>query len=176
MALRVVPCTVTAAREYIRKVHRHNAPPQGGLFAAACEDDGKLVGVAVAGRPVARALNDGWTYEVTRVGTDGTRNGCSILYGALRRAAKALGYLRGITYTLVEEGGASLRASGWQEDARIKGRSWTCPSRPRTDKHAIADRVRWVAYEVGWETRGGRILVDALAVPCRAQEGQLQLG
>jgi len=26
----------------------------------------------------------------------------------------------------------------------VKGRSWTCPSRPRKDKHPTADKQRWV--------------------------------
>ena len=38
--------------------------------------------------------DDGTTIEVTRVCTDGTANACSLLYGAMWRAAKALGYLR----------------------------------------------------------------------------------
>lgn len=73
--------------------------------------DGRLVGVAVAGRPVARALADGLTVEVTRVCTDGTRNACSALLGASRRVALVLGYQRGITYTLASEPGTSLRAA-----------------------------------------------------------------
>lgn len=164
--LRIVPCGITEAREFVRQVHRHNAPPVGGLFAVAVEQGRTIVGVAVAGRPVARPLDDGWTYEVTRVGTDGARNGCSMLYGAVRRAAKALGYLRGVTYTLVEEGGASLRAAGWREDGRLPGRSWSAPSRPRDDKHTLGARVRWVVTEVGWDERGER---PRVAMPAPAQ-------
>ncbi|MGT2493099.1 XF1762 family protein [Cupriavidus basilensis] len=47
-------------------------------------------GVAIVGRPVARALDDGWTLEVNRLCTDGTSNACSMLYAAaLARGARA---------------------------------------------------------------------------------------
>lgn len=39
--------------------------------------DGKLVGIAQVGRPVARALDDGKTCEVIRLCTDGADNACS---------------------------------------------------------------------------------------------------
>ena len=54
------------------------------------------------------------TLEVTRLCTDGTKNACSFLYGKAARAAFALGYRRIGTYTLPDEGGASLRAAGWK--------------------------------------------------------------
>lgn len=77
--------------------------------------DGEVIGVAIVGRPVARLLAcDPFTAEVTRLCTDGTRNACSMLYSATWRASRALGYHRLVTYTLQEEGGASLRAAGWR--------------------------------------------------------------
>lgn len=36
-----------------------------------------------------------------------------MLYGAVWRAAKAMGYTRAITYIQDEETGASLKAAGW---------------------------------------------------------------
>jgi hypothetical protein len=141
------PTTITAAREYVAEHHRHNRPPVGGLFAAGVESDGQLVGVAIAGRPVARALQDGRTIEVTRCCTDGTRNACSMLYGAITRAAKALGWRVAYTYTLDNEAesGASLRASGWVEDERIAPRAgWDTPSRRRdNDRTPDGGRIRW---------------------------------
>ena len=67
-----------------------------------------------------------------------------MLYGAAARAAKAMGYRRIITYILASESGASLRATGWRRDGVVKGRSWDCPTRPRTDKHPTEDKTRWV--------------------------------
>ena len=102
------------------------------------------MGVAIVGRPVARALADEWTAEVTRVAVlDGVKNGCSMLYGACWRAARALGYRKLVTYTLATEPGTSLRAAGWREVASVRGRSWHCRSRPRVDKHPTQDKLRW---------------------------------
>ncbi|EPL0580229.1 XF1762 family protein [Pseudomonas aeruginosa] len=93
--------------------HRHHGPVQGHKFSLGLAADGRIVGVAIVGRPVARHLDDGMTLEVTRCCTDGARNGCSKLYGAAWRATRALGYRRLLTYILASEAGASLRASGW---------------------------------------------------------------
>jgi hypothetical protein len=102
-----------------------------------------LHGVAIVGRPVARHLDNGWTVEVNRTCTDGTANANSMLYGAAARAARALGYRRLITYTLKSESGASLRGAGWHVVGERDGRSWSCPSRPRTDKHPLEAKLLW---------------------------------
>jgi hypothetical protein len=151
MSLRLKPITITEAKAAVGRWHRHAAVPQGGLFAVGCSEvDGELCGVAIVGRPIARLLDDGETCEVTRVATNGTRNACSILYGAACRAAKALGYNRIVTYTLAEESGASLRASGWNRDADVPASTWDRPNRHRVqtdmfgnDRRPPGPKVRW---------------------------------
>lgn len=114
MGLKVVPVTLGRAKEFIAVHHRHNKPPIGAAFCVGVEDDsGTLVGVAVAARPASRFQDDGVTLDVKRCCTDGTPNSISMLYGACRRAAKALGWHKLITYTLESEPGTSLKASGW---------------------------------------------------------------
>jgi hypothetical protein len=110
--LEIVPITLREAAAYVEQHHRHHKPPQGALFAVAVSDGEAIKGVAIIGKPVARMSNDGYTVEVTRCCTDGTRNACSMLYRAGWRAARAMGYRRCITYTLAEEGGASLLERG----------------------------------------------------------------
>lgn len=144
--LEVVPMSMQDAKAYVRAEHRHHKPPVSGLFAVGAAEDGKVVGVAIVGRPVARMLDDGWTAEVTRLATNGTRNACSILYAACWRAARALGWRKLVTYTLAEEGGASLRASGWRCIGEAGGGSWSRVSRPRVDAHPLQVKLRW---EVG---------------------------
>lgn len=147
----LVPVTLTEARRFVAEKHRHNRPPQGWLFGVGLRDGEELAGVAIAGRPVARGLQDGETVEITRVCTDGSRNANSRLYGALCRAAAALGYRKAITYTLVSESGVSLRAAGFREEARLDPRTtWATPSRGRQDvtiwgEKTLPDepRVRW---------------------------------
>lgn len=146
MSLSVAPITLRQARAYVEENHRHHRAPQGGLFAIAVLDDSKpeqLRGVSIVGRPVARGLDDGRTAEVVRLCTDGARNACSMLYAASWRAARAMGYYRLVTYTLAEEGGASLRASGWRVVGEVRGKSWDMPNRKRIDKHPTTDKRRW---------------------------------
>lgn len=145
MKLLIVPMTISDAQSYVDQHHRHHKSPRGGLFAVAVASSGEIRGVAIAGRPVARELQTGWTIEITRVCTDGTPNCCSMLYGACRRAAIALGYRVIVTYTLASESGSSLRAAGFRVIADVRGRSWSCPSRPRVDRAPMQDKLRWEA-------------------------------
>lgn len=157
MALELRPITRDQAHAYIRENHRHHGAPIGELWRHAVHDEaGRLVGVATVGRPVARALDDGLTCEVTRLCTDGARNACSMLYAAARRAAEAKGFRRGLTYILASESGASLRAAGWAELWTVSGRSWDTPSRPRTDKHPTVDKIAfgWGAWPTKEPARG----------------------
>lgn len=107
------PCKLRDANTYVAQRHRHNLPTNGHKWSLACYDGDRLCGVAIAGQPIARKLDDGLTIEVRRVCTDGTRNACSKLYGACARVAKEMGYDKIITYTLISEPGTSLKASGW---------------------------------------------------------------
>lgn len=143
MPLRVQPITQAEAKAFIRSHHRHHKPPTGWLFGVAANDGEKVVGVATVGRPVARMLDDGLTAEVNRCCTDGTKNACSLLYGACWRVAKAMGYRRLITYTLPEEGGPSLRAAGWKLLGERGGGKWSRAERMRVDEHPTQRKLLW---------------------------------
>ena len=69
--MRLVPITFRAACAYVEEYHRHNKPPRGHKFSIGLENDGKLIGVVMCGRPVARHFDDGFTLEVNRSCTDG---------------------------------------------------------------------------------------------------------
>jgi hypothetical protein len=133
VSLQIVPTTIEEANAFVTVHHRHHKPVPGCKFALAVAEGDTVRGVALVGRPVARMLDDGWTLEVNRVCTDGARNACSMLYGAAWRVSKALGYRRLLTYTLPEEGGASLRAAGWTLLGLRGGGNWNVASRPRID-------------------------------------------
>jgi hypothetical protein len=115
----------------------------GHKFSIAAVANEEVVGVVIVGRPVSRHRDDGLTLEVTRLCTDGTRNACSFLYGKAAKAAFAMGYRRIGTYTLPDEGGASLRAAGWTLIGETPGKSWSVPSRPRVDRHELGQRDIW---------------------------------
>lgn len=148
MSLRVVPTTLREANAFVGLHHRHHQPARGCILVLAVADgEDEVRGVAIIGHPVARLLQDGYTAEVTRVCTDGSRNACSMLYGAAWRAARALGYRRLVTYTLPEEGGSSLRAAGWKLVGEAGGGTWDRPNsgRPRVDLHPTQEKLRWEA-------------------------------
>jgi hypothetical protein len=151
--MRLVPVSFAIAKAFVTEHHRHNKAPTGWKFGVGVEDDaGVLVGVAMAGRPVARALDDGRTVEVNRTCVlPGQPNANSMLYGAIWRAAKALGYTRAVTYTQADESGATMRAVGWRRAAQLPGRgNWAQCSvtrraaRDATEPSGVA-RVRWEA-------------------------------
>ena len=148
--IRIVPTTLAEANAFIEQHHRHHKPVPGAKFSiAVADDEDKVRGVAIVGRPVARFVDDGWTLEVNRVATDGTKNACSMLYGAAWRAAKALGYTKLITYTLNTEPGTSLKAAGWQLIGSTGGDTWNRPnaSRPRVDTHPLQGKLKWQATQ-----------------------------
>lgn len=123
--LTIVPLTFRAVCKYIKAYHRHHKPPRGGKIFLGVRDEQALCGVAVIGRPNARAYDDGLTFEVTRTCTDGTANANSCLYGAARRVALAMGYRRGCSYIHKSEGGKSLQAAGWWKAKSLPARgSW----------------------------------------------------
>jgi len=140
----VQPIAFREASAFVRDHHRHHPSPQGWKWGISLTDDAdQIVGVAMAGRPVARMLDNGRTIEVTRVCTLGGPNACSRLYGAARRIAREMGYESIVTYTQLTEPGTSLIAAGWLPVAIVAGQSWDRAQRQRTDRHIVCDRLRW---------------------------------
>jgi hypothetical protein len=140
------PISLEEANAFVASKHRHHPSVVGHKFSIAAFLGEQLVGVVIVGRPVSRHRDDGATLEVTRLCTDGTANACSFLYGKAARAAFALGYRRIGTYTLPNEGGASLRASGWTLIGERGGGEWSVPSRPRAPaKHPTETKWLWEA-------------------------------
>lgn len=142
--MEAVPLHLKQANEFVRQYHRHSVPTVGGKFALGCEVEGRLVGVTIAGRPVARRLDDGRTLEILRVCSTGEKNVNSFLYSRTARIARMMGYRRVITYTLEEESGASLRGVGAKVTGRVEPQEWTVPSRPRNSQSVYQHaKLRW---------------------------------
>ena len=162
--LLAVPVDFDEACAFVTQHHRHHIPPQGHKFSIAAavmptpeseacdnnciligahESDRRIVGVVIVGRPVSRMMQDGWTLEVTRLATDGTKNACSFLYAAAWRATRAMGYRKLTTCILDTEPGTTLRAAGWRLVGQAGGGSWSVPSRPRVDKHPLQGKLRF---------------------------------
>ena len=141
--LEIVPMTLREANAYVEQHHRHHGPVLGQKYSIGLSDGEKIVGVAIVGRPVSRHLDDGWTLEVNRLCTDGTKNACSMLYAAAWRAARAMGYKRLVTYILESENGASLRAAGWKCVGQAGGLRWTGERRPEVDLYPAQMKIRF---------------------------------
>ena len=124
--MKIVPITYKEAKDFVNLHHRHHSASQGCKFCIGVHNGEELRGVAIAGRPVARRLDDGLTLEITRLCTLGDRNACSMLYGACCRVAKGMGYKRVITYVLQSENATSLKASNFVCEAEnVGGTHWT---------------------------------------------------
>jgi hypothetical protein len=139
--------SIAEANAFVASFHRHNKPVQGAKFAIGASDGDVLVGVAIVGRPVARALDDGETAEVTRVCVTAAahKGACSFLYARCWRAWAALGGTRLVTYTLESESGASLRGAGWRVVGQSPGRKHGWENRPGREWQPVIgqSKLRW---------------------------------
>ena len=150
--VRFVPLDLRVANAFVAELHRHNGPTCGHKFSIGLEENGELIGVGIAGRPVARLLDNGKTLELRRVCVkDGYPNACSQLLARLKRIGQLMGYEKIITYTLQKESGASLRAVKARVVAEInKPSNWS--RRPGTHGHQpVYDepKFRWELQDPG---------------------------
>ena len=142
--IKIRPIELKDANNFVSLLHRHHKPAQGHRFSISAWREGVLVGVAIVGRPVSRMYNTLEVLEVTRLCTDGSKNACSLLYGAAARIARELGYKRIQTYTLPSEGGVSLRASGWVNEGEAGGGQWKhTDGKPRRTDQPTEKKIRW---------------------------------
>lgn len=143
--------TRSQARRFVADHHSHHDPHVGEIFAFGAFVGHSLVGVEVIGRPVAPALDDSETWEITRqtIGPGAPRFASSRLHGAAGRMARVFG-VGLITYTRIDEPGRSLLAANFHPEAIAIGRAHDTGNRaarwlpglyePSTE---IVDRVRW---------------------------------
>lgn len=157
----------------INKHHEHHAAPTSWKFGLAVYNGQAKVAVLVVGRPVSRLLAraEPQTLEVTRgcslpVHSDLRANAMSKAYAAAAKTARRAGATKLITYTLEEESGHSLRASGWTPTRVGKGGSWSRKKRQRSECSKGATTGRKVRWEKGL-TRATRRDVAARALPPR---------
>lgn len=153
---KLIPVSTEEANVLVSDLHRHNGPLKSGVYFSIglADASGKLVGAVTVGGVAARGIKVPWVCEVRRLVTDGSKNGCSMLYGAAWRAAQAMGYEGMITYTLTTESGASLKASNWRvDDDHVPVRIWPSrdpkykhlrwSERPTTGNSPALPRIRW---------------------------------
>lgn len=120
---------------------------QGAMWSIALRDPFGLCGVALVGHPARLLMDENEsTLSVLRVAvTEGTPNGCSMLYGSCARTARSMGARSLCTYTHLDEGGVSLRAAGWISDGQTSGGEHSRRKRPRKKAIDASPKVRWWA-------------------------------
>lgn len=145
------------AQAFVERHHRHCKAAAGDRLRLCAMNGPDIVAVCVAGRPVARHIDQFSVLEITRLCVRHDLeipglvwNACSQLYAeAARRAEGITGVTRVITYTLRTEEASGLKALGWTPLYATAERTagWDCQSRPR-------DRSRTDhAPKVLWEKR-----------------------
>lgn len=156
--MKIIPISLKEANTFITSFHRHHMKVQGHKFSIGLKVGDNLVGVAICGRPVSRHLDNGFTIEVTRMCTDGTKNACSKLYSACAKSARELGYDKIVTYILESESGGSLIASGWAcELEGCGGKKWVRSDGTRSEivRDLFGEQRK---YPDELKTRWGKIL------------------
>lgn len=142
--MKVIPLTLKQANDLVSAFHRHHKPAVGHRFSLGAEEEGRLVGAAIVGRPVAREIPQYSVAEITRLVTDGTKNACSFLYGACARVAREMGFEKIQTYILESEPGTSLRAAGWVMEVETSGGNWNHSWRKgRREDQPMERKQRW---------------------------------
>lgn len=138
------------AKRFIARHHRHCNPPTAWRWGACLFNGWTKVGVVSVGNPAARGLMNRGIVEVNRlcvredVAGILVSDACSKLYAwSAQEAERRGGFERIVTYTRVDESGASLRAVGWEREAIVRGRSWHGGKRARSNRNAHVDKVRW---------------------------------
>ena len=134
---------------FIARHHAHCGVPLTWRFHQGVYNGATLIGVAVVGNPVAPALMRRGIVEVNRLcirrdTPSALRwNAASMLYGWCAREAERQGWQKIITYTRADEPGTTLRAAGWEAEAKVRGRGWHSQRRRRSNRNSWIDKIRW---------------------------------
>jgi len=146
----IIPITFEKACRFVNMHHRHHFNSHAHKWSIGYEEEGKLIGVGMIGRPLNRHLDDGLSLEITRVCVlENNPNVCSIIISALCRSAKSMGYKRVYTYTLESESGSSLKGCGFENMATTISKKWvrhrTIQTKLFTNKldHLLENKIRW---------------------------------
>jgi hypothetical protein len=143
VTLRATCLTRDQANDYVELHHRHHGRVSGHRFIVGAMQGTTLVGIAIAGRPRARLIEQYTNVEVSRLCTAGERNACSFLYSRVARVVRELGFATCFTAILESETGGSLRAAGWQYAYTTAGGSQDRPSRRRVDRSPTTPKAIW---------------------------------
>jgi hypothetical protein len=135
--------TIKQADKLVELWHRHHKPRGAHRWSIGLEVNGELVGAAIVERPKARNTEQYRIAEVSRLVTNGIKNGCSKLYGAAARIAKEMGYDEIQTMILITEPGTSLKAAGYEFSHITEGGEWNRLTRKRRTDQPPCRKAVW---------------------------------
>jgi hypothetical protein len=140
-----VPIELKQANRFISMYHGHNGPVKRAKFQIGLMEGEELIGVAVAGRPVARLLGGRLTIEILRTCVKPDHpDANSQLYGRMRQICERMGYTKIITYTLKREHASGLLAVGARPVAETKPQTWDRATRHRRTQPVYSEpKIRW---------------------------------
>lgn len=102
------------ANKFVYNNHSHCPQVRGHLFSIGSFFNNNLIGVVVVSRPIARLNQKEGVAELTRICfIDHIKNSISFSLSRVFRILKLMGYSSVITYSLVSENSACLKASGF---------------------------------------------------------------
>lgn len=143
--MKIIPLSLKDANRFVANFHRHSKKVRGAKFAIGLVKEGEMIGVAIAGRPLARLMDNGKIIEISRVCVkEGYKNANSKLYGRMKRICQLMGYEKIITYTLREESQASLKAIRAKPISEVKPNNWNRLNRRRKSQKIYSEtKLRW---------------------------------
>ena len=153
MNFKVIPLTLKESNDFVTAHHSHNKKVQGYKFAIGALFKNKLVGVAIAGRPVSATLDNKKTIELLRscVLDDAPKNTNSFLYGRVWRIAVAMGYEKMVTYTLMKEQGSACKAIGMKIVGQTRDSSKAWAAKKKQDGIERENQAVYHEKKYRWE-------------------------
>jgi hypothetical protein len=122
------PISVADARDFIFRQGGGTPTIPPGLYACALSEAEQVRAGALVDLPPRAAGADPLALEIVCIATDGGRFALSQLYGAARRVAYGLGYVRLYRRPDGPEEIGALRGAGWRgPDGLRDGRRWSAP-------------------------------------------------
>lgn len=160
-ALRIRPVGREVARAFVAAHHSHHRAHTGHRISLGAFVEGELVAVVVLGNPSAPELEDGETWEITRLccGPRAPRFAASRLIGRATRLGLAAGLTLLVSYTRIDEPGVCYLAANWIPAALVHGRPHDTGNRAARWLPGLEDAVRTtetidrVRWEIGPRAR-----------------------
>ena len=97
--MKFAPVTLRVANECAKTISKHSWV-RGCKFTIGLKFNGKLIGVGIAGRPIARLLDNGRNLEILRVCVKGGYpDALARIYSRIIEIAQLMGYKKIIIYS-----------------------------------------------------------------------------